>query len=72
MTVKFCKDCKHSQPERDSSWRLRCMNPLINKNDAWALSATTFTGSDCHTERERGWFAKCGMKGKLYEARDSD
>lgn len=48
------------------------MNPLINKNDAWALSATTFTGSDCHTERERGWFAKCGMKGKLYEARDSD
>ena len=64
----LCRDCKHSQPETNSSWNLKCTHPKVNANDAWALSrAEPLGGSDCHFERKRRWFAPCGMSGKLYE-----
>lgn len=66
----FCKDCAHSAPEERSEWNLRCHHPAVNANDPWALSASSTrnsAGTDCGIEREIKWFAKCGMKGKLWE-----
>lgn len=65
----FCRDCKWSHIEEGRDWNLRCINPIINANDSWALSTTKMgRGSDAQREREKtGWFAKCGMKGKLWE-----
>lgn len=71
MTKPFpalCRDCRHSEPEKISTWSLRCRNPVVNASDSWALSrATVHGGADCRTERERKWFAPCGMRGKLWE-----
>jgi len=65
---KLCKDCKHSKPDDDSKWRLRCHNPIVNGKDPWALaSASSGGGSDCVTERERMWPAKCGMRGAQWQ-----
>ena len=69
----LCKDCKWSRSEENRDWYLRCVHPVINANDSWALSrgkADTAYGSDAQQERSKtGWFAKCGMKGKLWEAK---
>lgn len=68
MTVKFCKDCVHSMPEKGYEWNLRCQHPQINAKDPWALAYATFTGSNCRDERAKtSWFAQCGQKGKLWE-----
>jgi hypothetical protein len=67
-TIKLCKDCKWSVSEAVGSWHLRCYHPVINAKDPAALGNATFTGSYTQRERERTWwFAKCGIKGKLYE-----
>lgn len=67
----FCNNCKYSKPEERSEWCLRCYHPLVNANDAWALSSANTSdcgnGTNCHDERGVRWFAKCGMKGKLWE-----
>jgi hypothetical protein len=64
----LCRDCKHSQPEKNSAWMLKCVHPVVNARDPWALSrAEGNNGSDCRGERERKWFAPCGMSGKLWE-----
>ena len=68
--IKLCKDCKWSQPDTHSSWNLRCVNVVVNKNDSWALASATFAGSDCRSERELRWFAACGIKGKQWEKKD--
>lgn len=67
--VKFCKDCKWS---RESSYgSMKCINPVLNSKDAWALAYPTFSGTDCRPEREKSWlqFPSCGMSGKLWEIR---
>ncbi len=66
----FCKDCKHSKPEKNSTWNLLCHHPVINAKNSYALSrAGTFElGSDCRDQRsQKSWFAPCGMRGKLWE-----
>lgn len=65
----LCRDCKWSKPEDERYWNLRCIHPVINANDSWALSSTKLGGGTCcRDERaKRGWFTKCGMKGKLWE-----
>ena len=65
----LCRDCKHSEPDKSSPWSLRCQHPIVNASDTWALSsAVEGKGSDCRDERDRkSFFAKCGMKGKLWE-----
>ena len=64
----LCKDCLFSRPEPNSTWNLRCIHPIVNAKDPWALSrAETLGGSDCRGERERKWFSPCGMAGKLWE-----
>ena len=73
MTIKpfpaMCRDCKHSEPEKNSSWSLRCQNPVVNGADPFALaSSENGRGTDCRGERERkSLFAKCGLRGKLWE-----
>lgn len=65
--VKFCRDCKHCIPEPKSEWNLRCMHPVVNADDPWALAGATPHGSNARDERERGWFASCGKRGELWE-----
>ena len=68
----FCKDCKWSWKLKDSDWEIRCLNPHVNANSSWALSCgTEISGTAASTERsDKSWFAKCGMKGKLWEPKD--
>lgn len=76
----FCRDCKWSRTEdgKAKSWSLRCVNPIVNSKDSWALSygytegeGYSSFGSGCREERELGFFQfpACGIKGKLYEPR---
>ncbi len=67
--VKLCRECKHSMPEPGSEWILRCMHPVVNSRDPWALAGSKPHGSDARTERGRIWAAPCGMRGALWEAK---
>lgn len=70
----LCKDCKWSAMHEGRDWYLKCVNPIINAKDSWALSRAkgdTAYGSDAQRERAKtGLFAKCGMKGKLWEPKN--
>ena len=64
----LCRDCKHSKPEESNSSFLRCSHPKVNGEDSWALaSGGRYFGSECRSERDRGMFAPCGKRGKLWE-----
>ena len=63
----LCKDCKHSKPEKDNAWNLRCHHPRVNARDSWALGGASGNGTTCHNEREHKFFSQCGMSGKLWE-----
>lgn len=66
----LCRDCQHSEPERNADWCLRCTHPTVNASDPWALSSNrALRGTGCREERERRWFAPCGRSGKLWEAK---
>lgn len=65
----LCKDCKWSRVSESSRWETRCQHPRVNAQDAWALTATTISGSAARDQRERKWFAVCGQSGKLWEPR---
>lgn len=68
----FCIDCKWSKTYEDRSWVLYCTNPIINANDSWALASSVGEGkgSEARAERNKtGIFAKCGIKGKLWESK---
>jgi hypothetical protein len=69
--VKLCRDCKYSVPEPHSEWTLRCMHPLVNARDPWALAGSKPHGSCARDEREKTWtlrgLAPCGMRGALWE-----
>lgn len=68
----LCLECKWSVPE--NSWYNLCKHPAVVSKDSWAL-ANNREGmprySSCEKERAKKWFAPCGIKGKLWEARDS-
>lgn len=69
----LCMDCRHSTPEKNSNWNNRCFHPKVVASDAWALSNNNEGqpyGVSCRDERQRrSWFAPCGMRAKLWEAR---
>jgi len=69
----LCLDCKHSEVNSQSPWSHRCFNPKVVSKDCWALAHNHEgkpSGTDCSTERGKGsWFAPCGMRGKLWEAK---
>jgi len=67
--IKLCTYCKYSNPEKNSNWNLRCTNQFVNAKDSWALSQQVFEGSSCREEREKKWFAACGMSGKQWESK---
>lgn len=66
----LCRDCKHSEPDAHSYWTTVCLHPKVNANDPWALSSNKPASSSTKAERTKTWFAKCGMKGKLWEAKE--
>lgn len=70
----LCKECKFSIPEEHSEWNLRCINPIINAKDPFALATNSVKihGSDCRRERSKTWFIRCGMKGKLWEKKNNE
>lgn len=68
--VKFCKDCAWSAPDKSSAWTLRCKNPKVNAKDNWALSCIDINGTSCTAERDKKWFAACGMSGKQWKRKD--
>lgn len=74
MMVKFCRDCKWSRPEAERPWALRCMNPEVNRRDAWALSTGGESyGTDTSTERSLNWLIGiCGMRGALWEPKQPE
>lgn len=64
----LCRDCKHSKPKEGRPWILHCLHPIVISGDNRALaSAQPQSGTSCYRERERRWFAPCGMRGKLWE-----
>lgn len=64
--IKLCRNCVYSR-SRENDYELRCFNPEVNGDDAWALSAQAeYAGTSCRSERERVWFTPCGKKGKQY------
>ena len=67
MKPKYCLECKWSKPQEYYEWNLKCVNPYVNAKDSWALAATKIEGSSARDEREKRYFAECGMKGKLWE-----
>ena len=77
MTTKpfpaLCLYCKHGREEPRSSWNHRCFHPKVVSQDSWALSNNHEGqpyGVCCREERQkRSWFAPCGMRGKLWEAK---
>ncbi len=68
--VKLCRNCKYSMHEPDREWYLRCVNPIVNSRDPWALSSGKTYGSSAQEERSKKWSGKCGIKGKLWEKKD--
>ncbi|MBP8235854.1 MAG: hypothetical protein KAY22_26520 [Rhizorhabdus sp.] len=73
---RYCKDCKHSREEETSTAFLTCMHPKIISTSVRALARSTdahMYGVDCDAERSyNGWLPKCGIRGKLWEARSAD
>ena len=71
-TVKFCKDCKWSIPDKDG-WNMGCRNPAVVAEDYWTLaSPKEVSYTDARSERKKTWFAKCGLKGKLWEVNGAE
>jgi len=70
-TVKRCIDCRWSV-KRNDRWDMACQHPLVNAADPYFLSYDhAKLGSDCTDQRRQtGLFAKCGMRGKLFEFRE--
>lgn len=68
----LCLDCKHSRPKPRLEWNNQCFHPKVIASDAWALANNDEGkpyGRSCSDERKIKWFAPCGAKGKLWEAR---
>ena len=69
--VRLCRDCKHHIQETASSWKVRCMHPIVNARDPWALTSAQPDGSSAREERSKNWTlrgrAPCGMRGALWE-----
>lgn len=70
----LCKDCKWTV-KPDWAHNLRCYHPKVVGQDAWALGSISgvgeAAGKSCTDERGEKWFAQCGMKGKLWEPKES-
>lgn len=65
----FCNDCKFSRPDRGSEWRLVCAHPRVNAGNAYALASPKIPVASCREERARGFFAPCGKRGRMWEAK---
>jgi hypothetical protein len=72
----LCLDCRHSKTDERSPWTHKCFHPKVVASDNWALACNYEgkpCGSSCVDERRRtGWFAQCGIKGKLWEPKNKE
>jgi len=68
--LRLCRECKYHMPEPGSPWNLRCLNPIVNRKDSWALSSSRLEGSSARDERSKKWTGKCGMTGRLWEKKN--
>lgn len=71
---KLCKDCKYSRLKKNGLHnRNLCVHPIIIRTSPAGLADNNEEyeyGASCLKEREKiSWFAKCGIKGKLFEPR---
>jgi len=70
MKLKFCKDCKWSEPEKNFEWNNYCYHVFVVGANARALATNDKNGVECVDERrKRSWFSNCGIHGKLWEAK---
>lgn len=71
--VKLCRECRHHMPEPRSEWNLRCMHPVVNARDPWALAGAEPHGSSAREERAKTFLtiATCGMRGALWERKET-
>ena len=66
----LCRDCKYAKPEPKFEWNNRCFHPKVVSHDTWALATNhegETNGANCREERQKRWFAPCGIHGKLWE-----
>ena len=71
---KLCLECKYYEKDKDHPWRGKCFNYKVISSDPWAL-ANNYEGKpygvSCLEERRnKSFFAKCGIKGKLWEPKN--
>lgn len=67
----LCRDCKYSTVDLKSPWNGLCSHPKVNAKDPWTLANPAEpAASNAKDERSKTWFAVCGMKGKLWEAKE--
>ena len=72
---KQCRFCKFSLPEISQGVTLQCYHPVLTSKDPYVLAhsgRTHVKGASCLEERSKRWFASCGIKGKLWEAKIDD
>lgn len=69
----LCQDCKHSKVDVHSSWINKCFQEKVVSSDSSALANNCEgqpAGVECgHERRNKSFFAPCGMKAKLWEAK---
>ncbi len=66
--LKLCRECRFHVVASQGSYELRCNNEEVNGGDPWALSSNrAWAHTNCRGEREKKWFAVCGIKGKKWE-----
>lgn len=70
---RLCKDCKFHRPEPKSLWNNLCTHARVVAVFPFALAGNREgepAYPQCHEERsKRGWWAPCGMRGKLWSPR---
>lgn len=67
----LCKDCQHAELEKGIGWSLLCHHPTVNARDSWTLACGEGYGSSCRKEREKGFFSACGVRGRLWTAKEN-
>ena len=66
---RFCVNCKYSKRIEKVSTSLDCTHLKVLAKESWSLGSSLgcTEGVSCPIEREKKFFAACGIKGKLWE-----
>ena len=71
LSVKKCTTCKwvESQEGRYNKRTNVCVNPIVILHEARVLAGID-QGMPCFDERNKYFLGSCGVKGKLWEAKE--